>query len=51
MTVQVYRADTGQHISYLDRMFDTETEARDYVTRANSKAWTPFFFILREVAA
>lgn len=51
MTVYVYRTDTGAHIAHLDRTFATAADARAYALAANCKAFTPFYFIAREIAA
>ena len=50
-TVHAYRADTGEHIDHLDRTFDNIVEAQAHALASNCKAFTPFFFLVRETAA
>lgn len=51
MTVCVYRTDTGARVAHLDRTFDTGAQARAWAIAANCKAYSPFYYIVRELAA
>jgi len=45
--VQAYRADTGEHITHLDRAYDNEATAKRMALAGNCKAYSPFFYVAR----